>query len=61
MTQLRFLLISLKMTQWSRWRDDIDQPRRQVIDESGNKPATGQGGVRASAQQYRPPPLREDQ
>src|SRR5262249_18505011 len=34
------------MTQWSRWHDDIDQPRRHIIDESGNKPATGQGGVR---------------
>src|SRR5260370_12689945 len=46
MTQLRFLLIALKITEWSRWHDDIDQPRRHVIDESGNKPATGQGGVR---------------
>jgi hypothetical protein len=46
MTQLRFLLISLRITEWSRWHDDIDQPRRHAIDESGNKPGTGQGAVR---------------
>jgi len=34
------------MTQGSWWHDNLDQPRRHVIDKSGNKPATGQGGVR---------------
>src|SRR5258708_1012053 len=46
MTQMRFLLIALRITEGSRWHDDIDQPRRHIIDESGNKPVTGQGGVR---------------
>src|SRR5216683_1779573 len=45
MTQMRFLLIALRITEGSRWHDDIDQPRRHVIDESGNKPVTGQDGV----------------
>jgi hypothetical protein len=46
MTQMRFLLIALRITEGSRWHDDIDQPRRHIIDESGNKPVSGQGGVR---------------
>src|SRR5258708_6436093 len=45
MTQMRFLLIALRITEGSRGHDEIDQPRRQIIDESGNKPVRGQGRV----------------
>ena len=34
------------MTQGSRWHDDFDQPRRHIIDESGNQPVVRQGGDR---------------
>src|SRR6267142_2637773 len=41
-----FLLIALRITEGSRWHDDIDQPRRHIIDESRNKPVTRQSRVR---------------
>src|SRR5258708_1437683 len=46
MTPLRCLRKALSMTQGSRWHDDFDQPRRYVIDESGNQPGVRQGGDR---------------
>ena len=61
MAHMRFLLMTLRMTQGSGWHDDLDQSRRHIIYESRNKPVPGQGGVRASAQQHRRQPLREDQ
>src|SRR5712692_9339381 len=46
MTPLRCLRRALSMTQGSRWHDNLDQPRRHVIDESGNQPVVRQGGDR---------------
>jgi hypothetical protein len=38
-----FLLMALRMTEGSRWHDNLDQPGRHIIDESGNKPVKRQG------------------
>src|ERR1700731_2541957 len=46
MSRMLFLLIALRMTQGSWWHDDLDQPRRYIIDESRNQPVSGQGRVR---------------
>nr|WP_236031948.1 hypothetical protein [Ktedonospora formicarum] len=46
MTCLTVLRLALRMTQGSRWCDDLDQPGGHIINESGHQPVAGKGWVR---------------